>query len=255
MVVDNFDLIKGLLKFEDKDDFYFLQIIQRKKDGNDVPSANNGYRTIRPYYIKSIEDYEHRIPAIKQLCEQNNARAYITLNVRSAKGLLLSLIRESSTLIDEDRCNQCFRILEHCCGITPKRGVKRTWIVDVDTKSEDALRDVSDAVNRCKSANKVDDEHYDNVIAVIPTLNGFHLITCGFDKSQLSGFLKETLKGEYNDDKFIEEVCGSIKKDNPTLLYFKPKTKEPENNESRSGLSLNNLKDKVKKYFHQSYNS
>jgi hypothetical protein len=117
------------------------------------------------------------------------------------------------------------------------------------------VRDVSDAVNKCKSANKVDDEHYDNVIAVIPTLNGFHLITCGFDKSQLNGFLKETLKGEYNDDKFIEEVCGSIKKDNPTLLYFKPKTKEPENNESRSGLSLNDLKEKVKKYFHQTYNS
>ena len=32
-VVDNFDQIKSLLTFEDKDDFYFCQIIQRKKDG------------------------------------------------------------------------------------------------------------------------------------------------------------------------------------------------------------------------------
>lgn len=254
MIVDNFELFKGLMKFEDKDDFYFCQIIQRKKDGNDVPSANNGYRTIKTYYIRSMEDYERRIPAIKQLCEQNNARAYINPNVRNARGILLTQIKESATLLEEDRCNQCFRLFDHCCGITPKKGVKKTWIVDVDTKSEGAVRDVSDAVNRCKSANKVDDEHYDNVIAVIPTLNGFHLITCGFDKSQLSGFLKETLKGAYNDDKFIEEVCGSIKKDNPTLLYFKPKIKESENNESRSGLSLNNLKAKVKKYFHQPYN-
>ena len=47
MNVNNFDLIRNLLKFEDKDDFYFLQIIQRKKDGNIVPEANNGYRTIK----------------------------------------------------------------------------------------------------------------------------------------------------------------------------------------------------------------
>lgn len=249
MIVDNFDLIKGLLKFEDKDDFYFLQIIQRKKDGNDVPSANNGYRTIRPYYIKSIEDYERRIPAIKQLCEQNNARAYITLNVRNAKGLLLSLIRESSTLLDEDRCNQCFRILEHCCGITPKRGVKKTWIVDVDTKSEEIVKKVADAVNRCKSANKIDDEHYDNVVATIPTLNGFHLITCGFDRSQLKDFLTQSLAGYTESTNLILDICGSIKKDNPTLLYFKSKTRERENNENHSGLTIKKLKEGVKKYF------
>ena len=249
MVVDNFDLIKGLLKFEDKDDFYFLQIIQRKKDGNDVPSANNGYRTIRPYYIKSIEDYERRIPAIKQLCEQNNARAYITLNVRNAKGLLLSLIRESSTLLDEDRCNQCFRILEHCCGITPKRGVKKTWIVDVDSKSQEIVKKVADSVNRCKSANKIDDETYDNVIATIPTLNGYHLITCGFDKSMLRGFLEEQFQNDSEYTKLTDEICASIKKDNPTLLYFSPKTKETENNKNDTTLSIKALKDKAKKIF------
>lgn len=34
-MVDNFDLIKSLLKFESKDDFYYLQIIQRSKDNLD----------------------------------------------------------------------------------------------------------------------------------------------------------------------------------------------------------------------------
>ena len=33
MTIDNFDLIEENLKFESNDDFYFLQVIQRKKDG------------------------------------------------------------------------------------------------------------------------------------------------------------------------------------------------------------------------------
>ena len=42
MTVDNFDLIEEFLKFESEDDFYFLQVIQRKKDGNETGRGNNG---------------------------------------------------------------------------------------------------------------------------------------------------------------------------------------------------------------------
>ena len=253
MMVDNFDLIKQLLHFDDKDDFYFCQIIQRKKDGNNVPSANNGYRTIKTYYLRSIEDYERRIPAIIQLCEQNNARAYINPNVRNANEIALTAIQEFATLIKEGRANQGHRIWDHSCGITPKKGVKKLWIVDVDSKSTDLVAKVNAAINRCKSANKVGEDHYDNVIAIIPTLNGYHLLTCGFDKSQLKEFLEEGLEGMQIPEKFIEETCGSVKKDNPTLLYFKSKTKEPERAEKRSGLTVKNLKDKVKNYFHSAH--
>lgn len=228
VTADNFDLIKSLLKFEDKDDFYFLQIIQRKKDGNEVPAANNGYRTVKPYYIKSLDDFERRRKAIIQLCTQNRARAYINLNVRNMKYILLSIIKEAATLIEEDRCNQGFRILEHCCGITPKKGIKKTWIVDVDTKDTVVLNVVKRAVNMCRSGNKVDDDRYDNVIATIPTIAGYHFITIGFDKSKLAEYITAEADKEFGDkrkdylpDELITEICNSIKKDNPTLLYFK----------------------------------
>lgn len=32
-MVDNFALIRDFMRFEDPDHFYFLQILQRKKDG------------------------------------------------------------------------------------------------------------------------------------------------------------------------------------------------------------------------------
>ena len=41
MAVDNFDIIKPLLKFSDHQDFYFLQILLRKKDGNDCPAGSD----------------------------------------------------------------------------------------------------------------------------------------------------------------------------------------------------------------------
>lgn len=219
MVVDNFELIKTLLKFEDKDDFYFCQIIQRKKDGNDVPSANNGYRTIKSYYIRSFEDYERRIPAIIQLCEQNNARAYINLNVRNAKEVALQCSKAYIDLVLEDRCNQGHRVYDHCCGITPKKGEKKRWVVDVDTKDATVIASIVGIINKCRSANRVTDEFYNNVIASIPTANGYHLITIGFDKC----LFKLYLEAETDfDEAFIKEITDT-KKDNPTLLYFNKK--------------------------------
>ena len=224
MIVDNFELIKTLLKFEDKDDFYFCQIIQRKKDGNDVPSANNGYRTIKSYYIRSFEDYERRIPAIIQLCEQNNARAYINLNVRNAEEVALQCSKAYTDLVLENRCNQGHRVYDHCCGITPKKGNKKLYIVDVDTHDTEVLSVIRKAIERCRSEKRCgNDEHgeiYNNIVAEIPTLNGLHFITHGFDKSQLKERILywSALHDVRITQEFINEVYKSIKKDNPTLL-------------------------------------
>lgn len=51
ITVDNFDLIKSLLKFETEGVFYFLQILQRKKENPNIGSNSN---VISTYYIKSI---------------------------------------------------------------------------------------------------------------------------------------------------------------------------------------------------------
>lgn len=88
-MVDNFDLIKSLLKFESKDDFYYLQIIQRSKDNLDI-GANN--RLVRSYCIRSLEYFEGKKKEIKQMCSIFKARAYIHLNKRSYS---VSLFTES----------------------------------------------------------------------------------------------------------------------------------------------------------------
>ena len=230
-MVDNFEQIKAHISFEDKDDFYFCQIIQRKKDGNDVPSANNGYRTIRTYYIRSFEDFDKRIPAIKQLGEQNDARCYFNLNVRNAKEVALVASKAYIDLVMEDRCNQGHRVYDHACGITPKKGLKKRWIVDVDTKDHTKIAVVVYAVNSCRSGRprfEKDNTQYDNVECVIQTQNGVHLITCGFDLGLFYDQLlyhNDRCNNPLSDDE-LKEICKSVKKDNPTLMYFNPKKDE-----------------------------
>lgn len=221
MNVNNFDLIRTLLKFEDKDDFYFLQIIQRKKDGNVVPAANNGYRTIKTYYIRSLEDFDRRKEAIIQLCEQNNARAYINLNVRSAKEVALESAKAYIDLVREDRCHQGHRVYDHVCGVTPKMGVKKKWIVDVDDLTKEQADIICEKICKCPSGrhyNAINDV-YDNIIAHIPTVHGQHIITYAFHAARFKDIIEQTTSINLTKDQITEIV--NVKKDNPTLLYFK----------------------------------
>lgn len=230
MTINNFDIIRRLLKFDDKDDFYFLQIIQRKKDGNIVPSANNGYRTIKTYYIRSLEDFDRRKEAIVQLCKQNNARAYINLNVRNAREVALTAAKAYIDLVREDRCSQGHRIYDHVCGVTPKMGVKKKWIVDIDDLTKEQVNIICDKICRCRSKYKITDmrylktlseDLYDNIIAEIPTAHGVHIITHGFDVGRFREILEQTTKINLTKDQ-IKEITF-VKKDNPTLLYFEKK--------------------------------
>lgn len=227
-MVDNFEQIRKLLKFEDKDDFYFLQIIQRKKDGCDVPSANNGYRTIKTYYIRSLEDFDRRKDAIVQLCDQNKARAYINLNVRSAREVALTAAKAYIDLVREDRCEQGHRVYDHVCGTTPKAKNKKRWIVDVDDLSNQQVDKIIDVINHCRSKKKVVDmrfleklteDLYDNFISKIPTVHGVHLITCGFDLNQFKDKMNECRQELGLNTLQVTEICN-VKKDNPTLIYF-----------------------------------
>ena len=50
--VDNLEALLPFLKFDDKDDFYYLQILQRKKEN---PQLGSNSRVIKNYYIKSTD--------------------------------------------------------------------------------------------------------------------------------------------------------------------------------------------------------
>jgi hypothetical protein len=67
-MIDNLNLIKPLLNFDDEDDFYMLYVFKRKKDQSTDKANHQSVRTIRSYCIKSVEQLEERYDEIKKLC-------------------------------------------------------------------------------------------------------------------------------------------------------------------------------------------
>lgn len=202
-VTDNFDAVLDMIDFQDRDEFYFLQIIQRKKDGNITQIGNNGYRTIKTYYIFSKEQLQKKKDKIVELCIKNNARAYISVNKRNAKEVALAAIQQYAQLVSEGNSYQGYRVYDSACGATRARGYKALWIVDVDSKEPEYLNTIIKMINECRGTD-------DNKVKYqMPTVHGYHLITSGFDTKQLSQ--KLAIKNMDSID---------IQKDNPTLLYY-----------------------------------
>ena len=204
-MINNIELIKPLLNFENVGDFYMLYIFKRKKDQPEGERDNHqSVRTIKTYCIESIEQLESRYDEIIQLCEMFKARAYIHIQKQNHKDVAMNMITEIVTRIQSGQINQK-HVFDSVVGQL-KTNEKR-WIVDLDIKDGAHLLSVMTAIGICRP----DDS--DKVQAIIPTKNGFHLITKRFD-------VKEFEKQYPNID---------IQKKNPTLLYY-PNSLDNENN-------------------------
>lgn len=88
--IDNFDRIEKYLEFKNPDDdFYFVQIIKRRKDNMHDDKRQGNYRNgswyLGSYRITSAEQLMQLKPEIIAICEKNNARAYMCINARSMK--------------------------------------------------------------------------------------------------------------------------------------------------------------------------
>ena len=195
-MLDNIDLIKPLLTFDKEGDFYMLYVFKRKKDQPEGERDNHqSVRTIKAYCINSIAYLDMRYDEIKQLCEMFKARAYIHVAKQNHKDVAMNMITEIVTRIQSGQINQQ-HVFDSVVGQL-KTNEKR-WIVDIDTKDGTQLLSIMTAISICRP------EDGDKVEAIIPTKNGFHLITKRFD-------VQEFKKQYPNID---------IQKKNPTLLYY-----------------------------------
>ena len=193
-MINNFEQIKSLLKFED-DYFYFIQIIQRKKE---IPELGSNNRIIRSYMISSLEKLEKNEAEIIQMCQMFNARAYIHLNRRKWNRIALECLRHNAELIANGQHDGIKSSLETVVGrhnCEPKG--EKTWIVDIDTKLPQYTMQVEGDINIIEPEGL-------KVKSILPTKNGYHLIT--------SPFNSQIFKEKY------PEI--DIHKDNPTILYI-----------------------------------
>lgn len=197
-MVNNFELIKSLLTFNTKDEFYFVQVIQRKKDNPDCNylGSNNSSRLIKAYYISSIEKLNKYEKEIIELCKLFNARAGINLNKRSFEKTAFNTMDYMIQQMKVGNWDSVLQAYNTACGVYNPTSDK-VWLLDVDDIGRKANNIVNFIEKNCKpEGNKF--------INIIPSKTGYHIIMKPFDT--------KTFQEKYPD---IE-----IHKNNPTNLYI-----------------------------------
>lgn len=201
MVINNIDLIKPLLNFSEKGDFYMLYVFKRKKDQPEAERDNHqSVRTIKTYCIESVDHLEKRYDEIIQLCEMFKARAYIHIQKQNHSEVSLNMLADLAIRIKNGSHNQK-GLFDSVVGQI--KGLEKRWIVDVDSTSQHTQNMISNIIEMVKPNDG------SKIITKIPTKNGVHLITKRFDVMEFNKQLKE--RGEEIPD---------IQKKNPTLLYY-----------------------------------
>ena len=196
-MINNIYDILPLLKFESDAEFYFLQLIQRKKDNNKNVLKNE--RIVRNYYIKSEEYLLSRYKEIKALCDMFNARASLRLNRRSyKKALITSLKLTADSIYNEEYTRGTSSAFDKACGKT-KSNKDNLWIIDVDGEELYYQNEVIDFCNSLEPMPNCNNKY----VKTIKSKNGYHIITTPFNVMEF--------KKKYSLD---------IHKDNPTNLYI-----------------------------------
>lgn len=206
MIIDNTEQIKKLIAGCQPGEFYMLQILHRSKDGK-TPYEPEGktisQQTVKTYYISSPEYLDYKMNEIRDLCKLFNARAYINLNKKSWKQISLkSLEILASAIAKGDNDPNTYRdvktIVDSACGQTGACDKNKTWVVDVDYKDLSILEEIKGIIGQCEPLG-------DKIIATIPTLHGYHLITKPFNKAKFAN---------------VYGLPLDIHDNNPTLLYL-----------------------------------
>lgn len=201
-MINNYELIKPLLDFSDPERFYFLQILMRKKDHNgNVNGTNNNSRLVKPYYISSENYFDFIMPEVIAICDALNARAMLNLNRRSWESAHLQHVKKLVEQMEHKEYTKSYKAYSHVVGKYQKEEEK-SWIIDIDNAEKPDvglwnyfLCDMQPVGNKVK--------------ALLPTKNGWHLITSPFHKSD---FNLSVLKDEFGN--------FDLQPNNPTNLYI-----------------------------------
>ena len=195
-MIDNIELIKPLLNFSEPGDFYMLYVFKRKKDQPEGERDNHqSVRTIKTYCIESVEHLEKMYDEIKQLCEMFKARAYVHVQKQNHREVSLNMMVALAQRIQDGNHKQK-GLFDSVVGQI--KTLEKRWIVDIDTKNKEVVEEVATFINtKCRPVQ-------DKICSIIPTKNGYHLITNRFDV--------KTFKETYPEIDIVKK--------NPTLLFL-----------------------------------
>ena len=202
MIVDNFNVFKKIINTLNDDEFYFVQILIRGKDGHTEPgiNGNNKNRLIKFYTIKSAEHLEKVENEIKSICNAVNARAYIHPTKRSFKAVSKECLKATVEMFLSENNMGLKGAYSTACGKSYITSDKK-FVIDLDDEnaSQEKIKEIVNYItNECEPLS------HNKLCYRVDTAHGMHLITTPF-----------------NTAKFYQKFPDiDVHKNNPTLLYF-----------------------------------
>ena len=202
-MINNIDIIKPLLNFEEKGDFYMLYVFKRKKDQPEGEKDNHqSVRTIKTYCIESVDHLERRYDEVMQLCEMFKARAYIHVQKQNHRDVSLDMLVSLAERIKNGVQNQK-GLFDSVVGQIKTQ--EKRWIIDIDNVSVDGFNHSPSQIEMREYINELQKEAgKEEGMTFIKTRSGFHIITQPFNVMKFK-------------EKYPEV---DIQKKNPTLLYY-----------------------------------
>lgn len=202
-MIDNLNIIKTLLNFDNEGDFYHCIILKRKKDQPEGERDNNqSVRTIKTYCIDSVQYLEKRYEEIKLLCEMFNARAYIHVQKQNHSDVSLDMMVSLAERIKNGVKNQK-GLFDSVVGQI-KTNEKR-WVIDIDNVSMDTFNYGKQYIEMREYINELQLEaKKEQGMTFIKTKSGVHIITQPFNVMKFKQRYPEV----------------DVQKKNPTILYI-----------------------------------
>lgn len=202
-MIDNFNQIGEILrnKVVTDDNFFFVQILKRRKENPEMSSNNI---TVDIFYIKNVDDLIKKQDRIIKRCVDENARAYISLNMKNKRKVALVAMKLMAECIANDNYNVA-NVYTSAAGGS-HQDPHKTWVIDIDFD-----KNMPDAFNEGFIAGLtmliseliLETGNVPNIHR-IPTKNGVHLITQPFNVKKFNDIHKDI----------------DIHKNNPTILYI-----------------------------------
>lgn len=194
-MIDNTEIIRPILRFDNPDLFYYIQLLQRKKEN---PQLGSNSRSVNEYYVNTEEKFNKLLSEIKDICNITNARAMIRLNRRSYEQVALRMLeKQVGQIINKDYRSAKSAFSKTAGQYNAEKD--KTWILDVDLPLTVGEFDTLKAI--INSRRPVGEK----VVAVIPSVSGCHVIVRPFDLTFFA-------------DNF--DIAMDLHKDNPTNLYI-----------------------------------
>jgi len=202
-MINNFDLIRPLLDFSDSDTYYFLEILKRRKDN---PGLAKDMVVIDDLFIYNLAHFDAIMDSIIQTCDTNNARAYFRINKRSAKKTAFQMLKRVTDIIMSEDYKAVRFAFSSVSGEFHGDDDKK-WIVDIDWKDFEGRKAFLGVMHQ-RIKDLQEETGREPMMEMIPTKNGYHLITRPFNIQRMTQFLADN------------KAKVDIHKDNPTILYM-----------------------------------